>query len=189
MNNNRHISFDVETLGTIQPAPLVQIGAVLFTITDSGKAEMVETFNRRIDLRGQAHNYRLDIDTVEWWLKQSDAARQSVFESQGRTHLAGALHDFFKWAASFEPERLWSHSTFDPPVLESALNVVGFSHMFPRGKFGDLTTLKYLANQIGPPVTWPERAGTHHDAVADSVYQAGQIAACVHHLRLTPSYL
>ena len=74
---------DIETLGKSEFAPLVSIGAIEFKPEDN-KA-LGREFYQVVDLGESVVGYAIDVDTLKWWMQQSDKARE-VFKEQGQPH-------------------------------------------------------------------------------------------------------
>ena len=165
-----NISFDLETLGNTSKAPIVQIGAVMF----ENNGHIVSTFERTIKVE-DLDNYNLETNysTILWWLNQDSEAIAQVFgEYSIKTPLKEALQDFKAWLGS-DDFNIWSHATFDPPVLKENFKAVGIELPVHYRSFKDLRTLKELANN--PEI---KREGTHHVAIDDAIYQKELIVEC-----------
>lgn len=168
----KHVMFDLETLGTGSKAPIVQLAACLFDM----KGEVLSEYNAKIALTEEEFSrFEPTVGTIEFWLKQSQEARELVFGGERGT-LNKALHGFNQWLNSIEGrKRLWSHATFDPPVLMNAYQVAGIKALFHFRDFVDIRTINMLAGEVK---TEPRSAfGAHHDAAADCRYQAHYVAA------------
>ncbi|MCI2230407.1 3'-5' exoribonuclease [Polaribacter sp. MSW13] len=165
-----NISFDLETLGNTHNAPIVQIGACKF----ENNGNITSTFSRTVIIE-DLDNYNLtpDYSTINWWLKQDSEAIEQVFgEYSIKYSLKHALEDFKKWVGNDE-FNIWSHASFDPPVLKNNLKAVGIEPFIHYRLFKDLRTLKELAGN--PEV---KREGKHHVAIDDAIYQAELISKC-----------
>lgn len=165
-----NISFDLETLGKTSRAPIVQIGAVKF----DNSGYVLSTFSKNIIISDlDKYDLKPDYDTICWWLNQDKEAIHKVFgKNLDRITLKAALIEFKKWLGN-ENYNLWSHATFDPPVLVENIKAVGLEPFINFKSFKDLRTLKELAKT--PLVI---RKGTHHVALDDAMYQKDEIIEC-----------
>lgn len=173
----KHVMFDLETLGTGPKAPIVQIAACLF----NEKGEVLSEFNRKVDLEDSFHLFEPTIGTIEFWLKQSDRARELVFQGE-RVNLSKALLDLNSWLNAIDGKRkYWSHATFDPPILMNAFQVMGIKSWMAFHDFVDIRTINLLAGEVK---TQPrEEFGEHHDAAADCRFQAHYVATMLRKLK------
>jgi hypothetical protein len=113
--------------------------------------------------------------TSEWWLKQSDQARNQVFPKTPRYALKQVLESFSYWIENQPKGKYWSHATFDPPILINAFDVMKLKTPIPYRDFVDIRTLNLLAGDVNVPPR--DTFGEHHEALADCKYQAAYIAA------------
>lgn len=152
---------DIETLGTRYDAQIIQIGACYFN-RNTGDTDV--GFSANIDGALQ-DEFTIDYDTIKWWTEQEDRARALVFENPiPLPEALGALYRFLN-----QPDvLLWSHTTFDIPILMNAFNVVGMPCPVPFRNMRDLRTLMDL---YGEKVSI-DRQGVHHHALDDAKYQA-----------------
>ena len=164
-----NITFDLETMGKTSNAPIIQIGAVKFT--DDGV--ITDKFHRNIDLNSlQQYDFKMDYNTISWWFNQSDEAIKSVFgESLERVSLSKALYDFIEWIGKPSEYSYWSHATFDPPILNNNLLMIGRKNPIPFRLHRDIRTLTHFAGYIDI-----ERKGIAHNALDDCIFQAEYIS-------------
>ena len=165
-----NITFDLETLGNSSNAPIVQLAAVKFN--DQGK--ITDSLLQYIDLASlQQYDFDIDYETLDWWFKQSDEAIKSVFQygELQKVSLSRALHNFSVWIGEISRYVYWSHTTFDPPILENAYRKLGKHNPIPFRLHRDIRTLTHFAGKIDV-----ERVGIHHNALDDCIYQAAYIA-------------
>lgn len=192
MNKYTDIMLDIETFGTGTNAAIVQIGAVAFN-ADGDNAELFTNspevllgqgvgFRVNVDLAKSKHPGVIDPSTVEWWLKQSDAARASVTSlTEMRYELGSALNEFSGWVQdvghSMHDVRLWSNGpTFDETIIRAAFDRYGMTLPISFRGSRCCRTMNDLAMDMG----WDPRAAlseaaegiVKHDGLGDSVYQA-----------------
>jgi exodeoxyribonuclease VIII len=119
-------------------------------------------------------------ETVYWWMKQSDAARESVISSRvnfdTRFYITPVLVAFESFVRSAGmPDEVWSHATFDFVILKNAYKAAGlnsfpFNYQIAR----DIRTITAITG--GAKFNEVKREGTHHDALDDCIYQAKYVS-------------
>jgi len=174
MNN---IMLDLETLGKSSNAVIIAIGAVQFDHTGLG-----QTFYTTVDPQSSVDlGMKMDVSTVMWWMKQSDAAR-AAFDRAGAPILT-ALHnfaDYVKDCAGDKAEVWGNGATFDNVILGNAYELASLPKPWPY--WGDRChrTLKNLYPQIAAG-----KVGTAHNALDDAVSQAHHASKILAHIRST----
>ena len=112
---------DIETLSTQSNAIILTIGAIKF---DRGliKKELdeMESFYVRINEDScKKLNMHTDLNTVEWWKKQSKKAKYEVFEHKDRMDIKDALIKLSNFLKGHN--HIWANSpSFDCIILENA---------------------------------------------------------------------
>lgn len=170
-----NITFDLETLGRIN-APIAQIAAVAFK--DNGS--IVGDFNMRVDLNDlKNYNFQVDYNTVEWWMKQSDSAIKSVFVEDMKHDLKTVLEYLSSFFSKYNDGNMsvWSHATFDPPILAHAYNEVGIENPIHFRWHKDIRTLTGLSGVKKTVVQ-----GVEHNAIDDCINQANYISKAIQEL-------
>lgn len=165
----KHITFDLETLGSTMYAPIVQIGAVKFDLENG----ITDRFLRTIKLSSlKRYDFKVDYENIAWWFSQKDEAIKSVFCTENPVDLRLALLDFTKWIGKNHDYYYWSHATFDPPILAHNYNQVGLPKAIPFRLQRDIRTLSHFIKTFEKL----ERKGIHHNALDDCIYQAQYIS-------------
>lgn len=156
----KDVMIDIETMGTRSTAMIVQIGACYFNreTGEIGKEFLVNT--HAVD-----DNFTVDHGTLTWWLEQSEEARMSITDISMGIDIAVERLSFFLEDAKY----LWSHATFDIPILLHAFDVYKWKFPIHYSKMRDIRTLMDLADHRGTK----EREGIHHNALDDCKYQVG----------------
>ena len=168
-------TLDLETYGTNATSVIVSIGAAAFNRDwPIFNHPEVSTFYINVDAQDCLnHGLTLDANTLEWWMKQSDAARLSLFEPRPRL-LKTAIDELSAWVKSIGGNQIpcWTHATFDAPILGNAIRAVGRNmHNITSYKMQrDIRTLNDLKGYYEV-----ERKGEHHNAVDDAIFQAEYI--------------
>lgn len=173
----KDVMVDLETLGNTPGSAFLSIGAVAFDpdtgeIDDPGFYSVVNVHSCVIA------GLRFDQDTLDWWAKQSEAARQVLKEawSPNAPRLADALHGFSRYVHEHggASARVWGNGAdFDNALLTAAFKAAGIA---PGWKFWNSRCFRTLKN-LYPKIT-VERIGTFHNALDDAKTQA------VHALRI-----
>ncbi len=158
----KDLMVDIESLGNGKNGLICQIGACYF---DRTTGEIGDTFKVNIDLASaEASGGEFDASTVEWWLAQSEAARNSIL-ADPKVSLLDAMSDFMNFIKA--SKAIWSHATFDFVILNETCKRLGLRQM-PFRKARDIRTLVDLGKITTSKVP---REGVHHDALADCLHQ------------------
>lgn len=173
------IQFDIETL-SLHPTHAVigEIGVdiTLVTCNDYGQiASTSESAAFKLDMESQvAAGRKLDISTIQWWLKQSDMAREAMADAQGRRSIQTTIAEL---------------DAFIRPVIDTA-RAEGSAVFVMASAVGlDLTNIRQLYQDAGFDLPWyhweehsqrtlrqfaPKRErtnGTDHTAQGDAAWQ------------------
>ena len=172
----KDVMIDLETFSTKPNAAIVQIGACYFNRVTG---EVGKTFKVNISPRDAvAFGADIDPDTVAWWMKQSDAARESVLKESG-VSLKDALESFNLFLQG--AKNVWSHATFDFPIVMNNFSMAGIKPKVSYRAARDIRTLTNLAGNSD--VSKHERVGTHHDALDDCLFQVKYCVAALNSLK------
>lgn len=158
----KHIMLDLETLGSTPGSVILSIGACEFA---DGK--IASEFYRRIDpescIRAGLH---VDIDTVLWWMKQSDDARLEL--TKVGDEIEYVLDAFRIWVFDEKVCCMWGNgAAFDNVLLAEAYRKCGIELPWKYSNDRCYRTIKSLHPEIEI-----ERTGTHHNALEDAKSQA-----------------
>lgn len=171
----KQICLDIETLSNKSNAAVTQIGALIF---DETTGDVSDEFLVNIDIRSlDGYSFHVDYDTLGWWFNQSRDAQQSVYgDHLVKVNIKEALSSFSKWVVAQHEKygknlKVWSHSTFDPPILTNAYYLLGKRMPIRFIDFMDIRTLDFLTSYT----TTIPRNGVHHNALDDCRYQAKYI--------------
>jgi exodeoxyribonuclease VIII len=162
-----HIMLDIETMSTSTSAAIASIGAVRFDHTGT-----LDDFYVTVNLEScTAVGLRIDAATVEWWMQQSDQARMAF----GRPSflLPAALHAFGEFIG--RDATVWGNgSDFDNTILANAFRACSIDLPWSWSKNRCYRTIKNMV-----PNCEIVRVGTHHNALADALSQAGHLLECL----------
>lgn len=156
---------DLEWMGKPPTAAIVAIGVA---VIDRDKLEVVDNFYAPIDLDSSVSmGGTLHPDTIRWWLRQPDEARNGV--GCGR-QLGEALKDLGKLFYKYEPEAVWGYgASSDNVTLRHAYEQWGG----PTPDLFNFRTDRCLRTKIADMgvVPWVNY-GTPHNARDDAMAQA-----------------
>jgi DNA polymerase III epsilon subunit-like protein len=168
MNN---VMLDLETMGTGPNAAIIAIGAVAFEPTGG----LGSTFYRVVELASSVeYGGEIDVSTILWWMKQSDAAR-GEFARLG-IHIHCALDDFSLWIKGYKaPVKVWGNgAAFDNVILRSAFVRAGIEVPWQYSNDRCYRTIKATRPDIKVAPL-----GTAHNALDDAMHQAGVLMSIV----------
>jgi hypothetical protein len=157
------VMVDLETFGTSDNAAIVSIGAVEF---DLATKTIGRTFYRNISLSSAVvDGGQVDGGTIIWWLQQSEAARQALFQNPGDTR--DVLNEFATWMREGNCVNVWGNgAVFDNVILGNAFNRSKITKPWTHRGDRCYRTMAALAG------TKPDRTvGTHHNALDDAMAQ------------------
>lgn len=152
---------DLETLGNKPGSVIVAIGAVKF-----GGGEILDSFYERVDAEScEAIGLQMDVSTVLWWMKQSDAARNEITQPGGK--LSEVLMRFSSWLKDPDVEVWGNGASFDNVLLSDAYDRARLPRPWKYYNDRCYRTVKSLRPDVPLP-----RTGTHHNALDDAKSQA-----------------
>lgn len=169
MTDFSHMMIDLETMGTLNNAPVLAIGAIWF---DPATGELGRKFYGSIDIADACRHGRPSGDTIRWWMQQDDAARTAaVAGKHSAEYVFGKFREF-----CLRPEtsiRPWGNGAcFDISILDYAfLKITGKKSPWDFWNVRDCRTIRELGIAAGHKFKG-EREGTHHQALDDAIYQA-----------------
>lgn len=166
----KDVMIDIETLGTRSTSKIIQIGACYF---DRDTGQVGEVFKQNI-AHSNDERFTVDWHTLAWWMLQSEEARNSVIaDGHPLESVLSQLSQFLNNATY-----IWSHATFDIPIILHAYDVLGLKFPLHYTKMRDIRTLMDIADFKSTA----ERTGTHHDALDDCIYQVKYCTEALKHL-------
>lgn len=136
-----NIVIDLETAATTPNAAILSIAAVPFgfdldpkdetsvfrpTLSDGTRVNAVPFYKVVNANSCVVMGMDFDADTVKWWAKQSEEAKQQLLVADA-IHIADAMHQFILWANDIRERynaelRIWSQGLdFDLPILRNAV--------------------------------------------------------------------
>ena len=115
------IMVDIESAGKKVTAPLLSIGARVFDIKN---CRLGEPFFTAITPGAQFNCRIAEVDTIQWWMKQSKEAQDNAWNNPDAVPINQALNEFANFISANEiyyaaPVRLWGNAArFDLGILE-----------------------------------------------------------------------
>jgi len=162
---------DIETLGTAPGSVIVQLGAVYFNWEGEMESSM---FSRNVSIQSCLDvGLKVDESTLRFWYKETPNWLNNV--QAIRTALQG-LKTFAEKA-----ESIWSHATFDIPMINTAARMSGIEDPIKYWKCRDIRTLTMLTGWKKPKDA-PKDVKSH-DATEDCMYQVGYCVQCYNKLK------
>lgn len=157
------VMLDLETFGTLPGDVFCSIGAVEFELATG---ELGREFYQVIDLQSALDvGLKVRGATIEWWLKQSDAARAEILKN--KVPIQKALHDFALW---FNPKlTIWGNGLgFDVSMLKMGYEAIKFPHPWRFDNERDVRTWVAENSIIKKEMKF---VGTRHEPIADCKHQ------------------
>lgn len=174
------IMLDLETLGVGNSPVISQLSAVAFDM-DSG--DTFEEFNQKITPQsGVSLGLKLDVSTMEWWLKQDQKVLENVIvasitKGTAIKDVLVAFSAYLKDAKKVHDAkelRVWGNGTLaDNKWLESAFDLAGIEKPFKYWEHSDVRTLVDLGWRITGRDLKKETEfiGEKHNAIDDCKHQ------------------
>ena len=163
----RHLMVDIETLGARPGSVIASIGAVVFDAN-----QIIEEWECLVDPQSCVDvGLKLEVDTIKWWMRQSDEARAKTFGARA-LHVYEALDALNAWAnGSHGCTDYWSHgATFDLVMLHEAAIAAKVSPLVKDFRRARDTRTLYEITGVNPKTFMG--TGTAHNAVDDARAQA-----------------
>jgi len=194
-----HVMVDIETLDNTSTSLILSIGACVFDENGVGTGHFYTTVNA-----ASCHKIGLTVsnDTVEWWMRQSEDARNAVFGEEhmdvlraivdGTMDVAAALGELTPGGmsiadaaaelAAWWPAKatFWGNgATFDNVIVAEAYRRLGVRRPWHFTADRCYRTMRASF----PQVKADDRGGTYHNALDDALYQAAHMAKILKHIK------
>jgi len=166
---------DLETLDNGPTAVIVQIGCVSF---DRDTGDIIDEFSVNVDPADEVkEGFMMSAGTVKWWMEQTLEGKNTWMGNALPSRDALAAFSLFVNNRKMKKSVMWSHSSFDAPILFYHYNKFTFRNPIRYAFWLDLRTLSMLGRGVAsiPREVRPQDA---HDALADCKYQAKWAAKC-----------
>ena len=165
-----HITFDLETLGRSPDSAIVQIGAVVFDPSKPPNDFIVSKFLTNVDIDSNLkYGRKIESETLKFWFRND----HNISWLDDTKTLDHALRAFNMFLNKF-PKRMkvWTHLSFDWPILESAYRATEIEFPFKYYYAYDQRTLVYISESK----PWDNgKDPKNHNALDDCIFQATYI--------------
>ncbi len=181
------LMIDLETLGKKPGCAILSIGACVF---DRKTGDIGKTFYREISIPASEDiGLLIDASTVEWWHKQSTAARELLqrcdnYKMHSPETAANLFTNWLKSNTSADTNGIWANDpTFDHKILEHMLHQTGNKTPWPFFLERSCRTIVDIGRELGidPKKEMPFE-GTPHNALDDAIHQAKYVSAIYQHI-------
>lgn len=180
----KHVMIDLETLGNYAGCATLSIGAVRFDPEKGALGEeLYLVVNRQSCLDA---GLRVDQDTLDWWEKQSEGAREVLAKSasdkigEDNVSFQSAMIALKMFIEKESSTKVWScGADFDLPILVTMFKLLGMEVPWKFWNGRCYRTIKFLAMWVKL-----DREGTYHNALDDAKYQAQHLIKIGKALRL-----
>lgn len=174
-----HIMVDIETWGTEPGCAIRSIGAAAWCFEDPEQTQPRQFYVNISDESNAQAGLIKQADTVEWWLNQSQDAKDALTRDQ--QPLLHALQAFKGWLDTLGPNKqvFWAKpSTFDFPILAAAHKALSVPLPWEYWQVRDLWS---YVDGAGFDVRHVKFEGTAHDALWDACNQLTALRAAYAH--------
>ena len=174
-----NVMTDLESMGKGSHAAIAAIGACFF---DPTKGVIGKTFYQPVDIESATDaGLVIDANTVKWWMKQSDEARE-LFRKKAYP-LDTALQDFADFIEDNCPNKddvqVWGNgAAFDNVILRNAFGAARIPVPWEFWNDRDVRTMVELGREvlgIDPKNDIPFEGVKHH-ALNDAIHQARYVS-------------
>jgi len=161
----KDLMIDIETMGNTPNAVMIQLAGVFF---DRNTGETGAEFCKSLAISScEDFGFQQDQSTVDWWKTQNqDVLNAILAESEGALDAMEAFVDFL--GKDIRDVIVWSHATFDFPIVQNYLKAITKSYMNYKGA-RDIRTLVDLSGIDLNQYDW--KSGKTHNALDDCKFQ------------------
>lgn len=169
-----HLMIDIETLGTSAHARVISVGACVFNI------EGIQDSIQWNVLQDEDTPGKIDVNTVIWWMNQSEEAKRNAFDQNGATELSdvlGVLSDFYD---DYSLKTVWSKGvTFDIIILQNMFKKMQRTVPWRHSQLRCMRSFNEIMKAFDIRVT---ESGVEHSAIHDATAQAKTVIKVWRHL-------
>jgi hypothetical protein len=177
------VMIDIETLGKKPGCVVLSVGAV---VMDMEKLKTVARSYWVLDTKEQEH-FKIDADTVLWWMQQSDDARAAFRKIIPPTNAANFKTELQALFDQYKTKTVWANGiNFDLPILGQYMhNLDPFSssveEVVPWNyRWQDMRSLATVMARVKPYDQFYKAHGSvAHNALDDAVRQAEYVLECI----------
>ena len=187
------VAFDLETLGTSPDSKILSVGAVAVCEGTGQRRRFYSICNANAQ-----PGRTVSRSTLDWWSKQSDAARAAFDEAykQEAPMLVNVLNDLTQWVGDLGlTHDVFVHgngANFDVAMLEHAYKQVSDFVPWNFRHVRDMRTLRDICLRLGlePAIKASvQRVGVHHNALDDAEYQANIVIESLRQLDILKQFI
>ncbi len=145
----QNFSLDIETLGSVGSPVVLSIGLYHMKDEIEKEPDLSRLFVGNIGITSSLKaGLTVEGSNLRWWFKQSDEAREALVKPQPMDlrYTIKVLNEWYEkqiksitWKT--DEIKIWSHSTFDIPVLNNACKAVGLGMPWSHRDTRDLRTI------------------------------------------------
>ena len=184
MSEKKDYVVDLETLGTNSDAPVLAVGIVSFNRHTGVVGD--EKFYCTIDMESACrYGAVADGGTIDWWLRQSEAARSALTSKEFQVDAMGAASALLAFLededSKFSDVRMWGNgAAFDCEKLRNMFTRLGLVTPWHFWNERDMRTMLDLYEDAWAP--FPADKIKHH-ALHDAEHEAEVLANAfqIHH--------
>ena len=161
----KDLMLDIETMGVNPNAVVIQLAAVWFDIQTG---EVFDTFCVNIDEEDAVkEGFTVCESTKKWWGQQKPEILAGI--RKDTVLVKDAITDFATFLKKGgEDYRIWSHATFDYPIVANYLRQYVGTRRFNYKNARDIRTLVDLSGLDQDGFSWVKKT---HNALDDCLFQ------------------
>lgn len=185
------VALDLETLGTSPDSVILAIGAVAVCEETGQRRRFYSVCNANAQ-----PGRTVSRSTLDWWSKQSDAARAAFDEAhkQEAPMLTTVLEQLTQWIGDLGLTHdvfVWGNgANFDVAMLEHAYKQISDFVPWSYKNVRDMRTLYDITLRLGMDIKGNTiRVGTHHNALDDAEFQANVIMESLHQITILQQFI
>ena len=173
----KDLMIDIETMGNTPNAVMIQLAAVFF---DRKTGETGKEFCKSLAISScEDFGFTKDESTMKWWEEQNQKVLNEILEKgENALVVMDSFVDFL--GKDIKDVIVWSHATFDFPIVQNYLKAVTKSYMNYKGA-RDIRTLVDLSGIDLDKYDWSNKT---HNALDDCKFQ---IKYCVDAINMIAS--
>ncbi len=143
----QNFSLDLETLGSAGSPVVLSIGLYHMKDEIEEEPDPSRLFVVNIDIDScLKEGLTVSGSSLKWWFKQSDKAREALFTNPKPISLQQSIHALHLWfkdkkGYTDKTVKIWSHSTFDIPVLNNACKALRLDMPWSHRDTRDIRTI------------------------------------------------
>lgn len=173
-----NLMLDIETYGVEQSTTIISISAVPFDIVSGNFGDV---FDVNINtLESAKYNFTTNAETIEWWSKQSEEAKNKL--KQNQLPIDKACKMFVDFCSKYmHPDfKIWGNgANFDIGILSNTMQVLSIPLPWKYNKVRDVRTISALYPEYRASET---NVGTLHNGIYDCIFQINYVSKIFRHV-------